>query len=311
MLLTDYFLSDINIQWDYAKQCGVNHAVVRLPETSDFDLTDAAHWADVYKRFTDYGITPVIIEPMPNAVHDHIKAGDALRDESIEKVIKMLPIMDSLDIRTICFNWMAHIGWYRTDKNIITRGGAKVTGFDLTKFENSGKVITEEELWNNYRYFIDAVLPVAEKHNITLALHPDDPPLAKLGDVSRIMVSYENINKAIRLRESDNLGLTMCQACFQMMGEDLHHVIPATADKIKFIHFRNASGNKYKFQEKFHDDGDIDMADIMRLYKNLGIDVPVRIDHAPVMAGEENSAPGYTFLGRLFAIGYLKGLLEV
>ena len=61
MLLTDYFLSDINIQWDYAKQCGVNHAVVRLPETSDFDLTDAAHWADVYKRFTDYGITPVII----------------------------------------------------------------------------------------------------------------------------------------------------------------------------------------------------------------------------------------------------------
>ena len=53
------------------------------------------------------------------------------------------------------------------------------------------------------------------------------------------------------------------------------------------------------------------MADIMRLYKKLGIDVPVRIDHAPVMAGEENSAPGYTFLGRLFAIGYLKGLLEV
>jgi len=311
MLLTDYFLSEKNIQWDYAKQCGVEHAVVRLPETADFDLTDPSHWRTVYDRFISHGITPWIIEPMPNEVHDHIKAGDQLRDASIERVIKMLPIMDALNIRTICFNWMAHIGWHRTERGLPERGGALVTGFDLEHFQPTDAAITHEQLWENYRYFLDAVLPVAEKHDIKLALHPDDPPLPQLGNVGRIMTSFENINKAIHLKESDHLGLTMCQACFKMMGEDLHQVIPAVADKIFFIHFRNATGNKYRFHETFHDNGDIDMADIMRLYKRLNIDVPIRIDHAPVMAGEENNAPGYTFLGRLFAIGYLKGLLEI
>lgn len=310
MLLTDYFLSEKNIQWDYAKQCGVNHAVVRLPEDAGFDLTNPTHWRQVYDRFTNHGIIPWIIEPMPNAVHDHIKAGDALRDESIEKVLKMLPIMDRLNIRTICFNWMAHIGWYRTDKAIQERGGAKVTGFDMEKFVPTEDVITHQQLWDNYEYFMKAVLPEAERCGIKLALHPDDPPVPQLAGVGRIMTSFENINKAIHLVESDNLGITMCQACFQMMGEDLYKVIPAVRDKIFFIHFRNATGNKYKFRETFHDNGDIPMAEIMRLYKSLGIDVPVRIDHAPVMAGEENAMPGYTFLGRLFAIGYLKGILE-
>ena len=78
MILTDYFRSEKDSTWDLAKQCGVNHGVIRLPETADFDLTDKSHWNSVYKSFTDYGITPIIIEPMPNSVHDHIKIGDEL-----------------------------------------------------------------------------------------------------------------------------------------------------------------------------------------------------------------------------------------
>ena len=101
MILTDYFRSTKDITWDYAKQCGVNHGVIRLPETDSFDLTDAAHWQTVYDNFTNYGITPLIVEPMPNCVHDHIKAGDDQRDESIEKVIKMLPIMRKFNIDMI------------------------------------------------------------------------------------------------------------------------------------------------------------------------------------------------------------------
>ena len=84
MLLTDYFRSEKDATWDIGIQCGVRHGVIRLPETEDFDLTDKSHWEVVHKRFTDFGITPVIVEPMPNCVHDHIKAGDAMRDESIE-----------------------------------------------------------------------------------------------------------------------------------------------------------------------------------------------------------------------------------
>ena len=92
MLLTDYFRSERDLTWDFAKQCGVNHGVIRLPETIDFDICDFSHWETVYKCFTDFGITPIIIEPMPNELHDHIKAGDEKRDECIEKVIKYLDL---------------------------------------------------------------------------------------------------------------------------------------------------------------------------------------------------------------------------
>lgn len=310
MILTDYFRSKRDLTWDYAKQCGVNHGVIRLPEDAAFDITDPGHWAQVHKRFTDFGIKPLIIEPMPNALHDHIKAGDEKRDECIGKTIAMLPIMEQLDIRTICFNFMAHVGWYRSNRAIAERGGALVTGFRLADYAPAGTPgITEQELWANYRYFIQAILPHAEKHGIRLALHPDDPPVPRLGNVSRIMISYENIKKALAIGRSENLGLTMCQACFHTMGEDLTRVIPEMKDKIFFVHFRNVTGSCSDFRETFHDNGDIPMGEMIRLYRDCGINVPIRVDHVPTMAGESDTT-GYTALGRLYAIGYLKGLLE-
>lgn len=310
MILTDYFKSSHDMTWDYAKQCGVEHGVIRLPEDTEFDITDFSHWEKVYKDFVDFGIKPIVIEPMPNELHDHIKTGDEKRDACIEKVIKMFEYMDKFDIRTICFNWMAHIGWLRTSDSIEERGGALVTGFDLNDFKEVDKKITATELWNNYEYFIKAVIPYAEKFNIKLALHPDDPPLEKLGMVERIMINYENIKKAINLVDSKNLGVTMCQATYCMMGEDLYRIIPELSDKIFFVHFRNAVGDKYKFRETFHDNGIIEMADIMKLYKQCNVNVPIRVDHVPLMAGEKQETAGYTALGRLYAIGYLKGILE-
>ena len=220
--------------------------------------------------------------------------------------------MNELDIRTICFNFMAHIGWLRTRDEIGERGGAKVTGFNLAEFIPSDKKITSKELWDNYEYFIKAVIPYAEKYDIKLALHPDDPPLSRLGEVERIFVNYHNIDKAINgIVKSDNLGVTMCQATYHMMGEDLYKIIPKLKEKIFFIHFRNAAGNKQNFRETFHDNGEINMPEIMRLYKKCGINVPIRVDHVPLMAGEKQETAGYTALGRLYAIGYLKGLMNI
>ncbi len=311
MILSDYFRSEHDLTWDFAKQCGVKTGTIKIPEEKDFDITDFSHWQAIHKGFTDFGIKPTVIEPLPNVLHDHIKAGDGKRDESIEKFIKSLEYMDRLDIRTVCFNFMAHIGWTRTDGNIPERGGARVTGFDLNRFTPIDASITEGELWYNYEYFIKSVIPYAEKYNIKLALHPDDPPLPKLGNVSRIMISYENIERAMNVVQSKSLGVTMCQATYLMMGEKLYDVIPKLADKIFFVHFRNARGNKYKFNETFHDNGSIDMADILKLYKKCGVNVPIRVDHVPLMAGENSTGTaGYTALGRLFAIGYLKGLLQ-
>jgi mannonate dehydratase len=248
---------------------------------------------------------------MPNELHDHIKAGDELRDESIERVISMFPHMRRHGIDTICFNWMAHIGWLRTSSDYPERGGAKVTEFNMADFKPTSAKITAKELWENYEYFIKAVIPYAEKYGIKLGLHPDDPPVPRLADVERIMISKENIKKAVSgIVKSPSLGITMCQANYFIMGEDLEEIIEEFADKIFMVHFRNTTGTPEHFRETYHDNGDIDMAKIMRAYVKHGVNVPIRVDHVPTMADEISTLPGYDAMGRLFAIGYLKGILD-
>lgn len=311
MIITDYLKSEKNIIWDYAKQCGVKYATMRLPDDEKtFDITNFHHWQDIIGRFENFGIKPIVIEPIPNYLHDHIKNGDEKRDESIEKLIAAIKIMEQFSVKTICFNFMAHIGWLRTSADILERGGAKVTGFSLKDYYADDYEITAEQLWKNYEYFIKAVIPEAEKRGITFALHPDDPPIEKLGQTARIMTSAINIEKAMNIVKSDNHGITFCQATYYMMGENLKETIAKFADKIKFIHFRNATGSKYEFHETFHDNGDLDMVDLMRTYKAYHIDVPIRVDHVPTLVGEELKEKGYDALGRLYAIGYMRGIIE-
>ena len=311
MILADYFRSTPDMTWDIALQCGVRHGFIRLPEDGLFDYGDRSHWESVCKRFRDFGITPVAVEPMPNELHDHIKAGDCKRDESIKRAISMFPHMRAMGIDTICFNWMAHIGWLRTSSDYPERGGARVTEFNMADFQPTDAKITADELWRNYEYFVKAAIPEAEKYGIKLALHPDDPPVPRLGDVERIMISRENIRKAIYgIVDSNSLGITMCQANYFIMGEDWESTIEEFAKKIYLVHFRNTKGTPEHFRETFHDNGDLDMARLMKVYVENGVNVPIRVDHVPTMAGEVSTLPGYDALGRLFAIGYLKGILD-
>lgn len=313
MILSDYFLSSPDLQWQLAKQLGVNHAVVRLPEEPEFDITNPAHIRAVAERFQNAGLQPLVVEPMPNSVHDHIKRGDSLRDESIEKVLKMIPLLAENGWEIICTNFMAEIGWYRTTHTLAERGGARVTGFDLKDADIDPVLsIDETSLWDNLHYFLKAVIPECERWGIRIALHPDDPPLKKLGNISRILISRENIQKAIDLVPSPSLGITMCQANFAAMGEDVYECIEhfGKQKKLFFVHFRDIVGTLESFHETFHDNGQTDMVRALRCYKEVGFDGPVRIDHVPTMAGEANDRPGYASIGRLYAIGYLRGMAE-
>lgn len=310
MLLTDYLRAVPDLTWDIALSCGVTHGTIRLPEDDCFDVTSADHLHTVCERFRSRGITPIILEPLPNELHDHIKAGDAQRDECIEKFIILMKNLTLEGIHTVCFNFMAHYGWTRTAKNLPGRGGAKLTGFSLADFTPSDFSLTHEKLWENYDYFIKAVIPYAERYGIKLALHPDDPPLPTLGGVARIFTNLDAIKRGIDTVNSPSLGVTFCQACYHLMGERAELAIPQLREKIFFIHFRNVHGDKTIFSETFHDNGDIDMAAIMRLYMENGINVPIRVDHVPTMSWEQSDVAGYDAIGRLFAIGYLKGIIE-
>ncbi len=311
MILTDYLRSERDATWDFALQSGVRHAVIRLPEDGKFDYSSLSHWQSLTRRYNDFGFTPVAVEPMPNELHDHIKAGDEKRDEAIEKAISMFPNMARCGIDTICFNFMAHVGWLRTSSDFPERGGARVTEFRMEDYQPTDKAITSRELWHNYEYFVKAAVPAAEKYGIKLALHPDDPPVPALGAVERIMISRENIRHAVReICPSDSLGICMCQANYYIMGECVEDVIREFADCIGMVHFRNTKGVPTAFRETFHDNGEMDMAALMRTYRECGVSVPIRVDHVPTMAGEASRLPGYDAMGRLFAIGYLKGILD-
>ena len=310
MILTDYLRSEPDLTWQIALQCGVNHGVIRLPEDDKFDPTDLSHVKSVTDRFLAHGITPVVVEPIPNSLHDHIKLGDKKRDECIEKFIAMMKNLRETSIHTVCFNFMAHYGWTRTSNDISERGGARVTGFKLSDFRPDEESLSAEKLWENYEYFIRAVIPYAERFGIKLALHPDDPPVSSLGGVARIFTSLDAVKKGISIQNSQNLGVTFCQACYYLMGEELENTIHQLADKIFFIHFRNVRGNKFDFSETFHDNGELSMARLMSIYREALVDVPIRVDHVPTLAHEAIANAGYDALGRLFAIGYLKGILE-
>lgn len=215
----------------------------------------------------------------------------------------------------MCYNFMPVLGWFRNEKSIPSRGGALVTGYNHALIQDAPLTwageVSDEMMWDNYEYFIRRALPTAEKAKVKMALHPDDPPVTPIQGISRIFISADDIAHALSLYDSPNHGITFCQGCFATMSEDIPGTIQRFGrEKIFFVHFRDVQGDATFFQETFHDAGKTDMREALQAYLKAGVDAPVRVDHVPTMAGEDNSKPGYMFKGRLYAIGYLRGLLE-
>ena len=155
-------------------------------------------------------------------------------------------------------------------------------------------------------------MPVAEKANVKLAMHPDDPPLSPIRGLGRIMRSVENYQRLLDLYPSPVNGIALCQGNFTLMTDDLPAAIRhfGKQGKIFFVHFRDVRGTAEKFVETFHDDGKTDMLACMQAYSDIGFEGVCRPDHVPTMEGDSNEHPGYSSIGRLFAIGYIKGLRE-
>ena len=314
MKLAWYLPTLPSVKWKIATQLGVEYAVAALPAEryymKPWDFKALLH---AKESLTDAGLKLEVIEPAPP--HYKIKLGLPGRDEEIEIFKQVLRNMAALDIPVLCYNFMPQSGWYRTSFAKKGRGGALVTAFD-SKLMQAAPQLTEAgtqtdiQIWDNYKYFMDKVLPVAEACKVKLALHPDDPPVPSLQGVSRIFRNVENFDKALELYPSDYNGITFCQGSFAAMNEDIPSLIRHFGRKIFFVHFRDIRGDADAFEETFHDEGQTDMKACMRAYKEIGFDGVIRTDHAPVMAGESGENPAYEMLGHIFATGYLKGLLE-
>lgn len=302
--------------WTLAKQAGVTHAVSGVPRES----VDGAGWdflplLRMQQRFADAGIELAVIETGFPWLHLG-KLGLPGRDEEIERCQTLIRNLGAIGVPTICWNFMAVFNWMRTSTTTPTRGGALVTGYDHALMADAppaeAGIVSEEQLWSSLEYVMKAIVPVAEEAGVTLALHPDDPPISPIRGVSRILTSPVAMLRAIDLVPSPSNAVTFCQGSFATMGADIPKEIRRFGQRgaIGFVHFRDVRGTPQRFVETFHDDGQTDMFEAMRTYRDVGFSGVVRPDHVPTMAGEPNDAPGYQILGRLFALGYIKGLVE-
>jgi len=267
------------------------------------------------KAFADIGQTFAVSEGLGGI--ENIKLARPEADEEMAFCKRYIEACGHAGVKVVCYNWMPVVGWYRTKTALPTRGGATVTAFDIDDMDPNERTfageISEETLWKSLEGFLREIIPVCEKWDVRMSLHPDDPPIHQpLKGIARIINSPQAYDRVFKFVDSAYNTLTFCQGNFAAMGVD----IPATVrhfgyeGKITFVHFRDIRGDKNRFEETFHDDGQTDMYRAMRAYYEVGFDGMARPDHVPTMIGEPNDRPSYAVLANLFAVGYIKGLME-
>jgi mannonate dehydratase len=245
--------------------------------------------------------------------------GQPGRDEDIEKFQTFLRDLGRLGV--FCTKIDFHPGNTYTTKEVVTPRGYRVREFNLDDFHKSvekqmfDRIYTADDIWANYTYFIKAILPVAEKADVRLGLHPDDPPTtasSMMNGVAKIFVNYDGIRRADELvGRSKYWGLTLCVGTWSeggaQMGKDTFGMIEdfGGRGKIFGVHFRNVSSPLPVFHETFQDDGYMDMYQVMKALRVAKCTASLIPDHYPTLVND----PGHR-IADTYSITYMRSLLR-
>ncbi len=301
-----------------AKQIGVTHVIAGggLRGRKEDYVAAAQKMKDSWEAV---GMKVVGVEGHPTPF-EGLKAGTETADAEIEQAKWGIEALSKAGINMICYNFMAGLGWTRTNTRRPERGGALTSEFDASAPAMQQPIprygeISEEKMWANITKYLKEVIPVADKFKVKMALHPDDPPMSPLRGIARICTSAKNYRRIMDIVPSPMNGVTFCQGNFVLMGEDVYSLAAdwCRKKKIFFIHFRDVEGNKQKFHETFHDNGPTDMARMLQIYSKNGFDGPIRPDHAPALASDnvgDRGSSGYTMGAKVLAFGYMRGIME-
>ena len=291
------------------------------------------------EKVESYGLTLETIESVP--VHEDIKMGLPTRDRYIANYCETLRNLAKAGIKVVCYNFMPVFDWTRSDlaheledgsnaliykhetvlKMDPLTGELALPGWD-SSYTKEGmkdlleqyKSVSEEDLWNNLKYFLQQVIAVADEVSIKMAIHPDDPPWSIFG-LPRIITNKENLERFINLVDSPNNGISLCSGSLGVNpNNDIPELIRYFGGKgrIHFGHCRNVkiTGEK-SFEESSHRsaDGSLDMFEIMKAYHDIGFEGPIRPDHGRMIWGE-TGRPGYGLYDRALGAVYMNGIWE-
>jgi len=233
-------------------------------------------------------------------------------DEKIDAWCRMVESLGKAGIPHLGWNFKP-MGNFRTTAD-TGRGGVKYSTFDYAEFNRNrpqphDPPVSEAEMWARMEKFLKAVIPVAEKAGVRMALHPDDPPVPEpLGGVAQICSTLEQFRRIFATVPSPNHAMLFCQGCMtELLGQGVYDAIAEMAanQKIAWVHFRNVRGQLPRFAEVFLDEGDIDMRRAMEIYRDNGFNGPYMMDHTPKFPHANSE-----WLGKAYAIGYIRSLIQ-
>ena len=172
--------------------------------------------------------------------------------------------------------------------------------------------ITKDQLRENMRYFLSAIMPVCEEYGMNMCVHPDDPPFPVLG-LPRIVTSEEDIEWFLSAVDNPHNGLTFCAGSLSAGAQnDVVEMARKFASRTHFVHLRSCHiFENGDFTEASHLGGRADIIELVRIFEKTNPELPMRVDHGMTMLGDEARGynAGYGFLGRMFAMGQIQGVM--
>ena len=322
----------------FAAQIGVRGVQMNTPKIPGETHWEASDLRALVDKCAEYGLTLEALENVPIHFYDKAMLGLPGRDEQIENYRTTLRNVGAAGIPILGYHFMPNSVW-RTERLSPGRGGAGCTKFDMAEVDKMAgsdgfrrfvakaderrdslavldreeDAISEAKMWENYAYFIKAVLPVAEEAGVRMALHPDDPPVPMLGGVGRIFREPAGFKRAYELTpDSPAWGLDLCLGCCSEMPgnkanvEDMIEFF-GPKGRIFYVHFRDVQGEVPDFQECFIGEGNYDPAEVIRQLRKVGFDGFLLDDHVPHMDDDTS----WNHRGRAHAIGYMQGLMRM
>jgi mannonate dehydratase len=285
------------------------------------------------------GLELAVIESV--GVHENIKLGWPTRERLIANYCATVRTMGELGIPVLCYNFMPVFDWMRTDLAMPLDDGSTTLAYDdaalaaidishgtgdlpgwataysanqLRDLLLAYRDVGPEHLWENLRYFLERVVPVAEEAGVRLALHPDDPPWP-IFSLPRIITDPAALERAVALVDSPANGVTFCTGSLgAIAGTDLGAAARRLGEmgRIHFAHCRNVRvTGEHQFHEVPHSsvDGEVDLFAVLRALRDTGFAGPMRPDHGR-MIWRERGRPGYGLFDRALGASYLNGLWE-